>query len=350
MIDPFLPCLCFQVDLGKLEIPFTSKTPTRDQDVLPAALHVSQAVLQKRSQLVRSYSSVPAVVQGVNCLPASDWADSLHGPLTAALLLVTVTSVSIATISCSNGVQLVTVAGSVQAFAAWMLLMHMGRLPVQGRPLDRGVGIPYWFQKLWGCCQVFIDLILQLLITLLSLVNLLIPAEMLALLAGICCSCCFKPTKNGDSPLLNSPYGSSGCCCSSAGDRAGSNSGGENTGDCNINVGDPRHASVSSWLDPFGNAVAAAANRAGTASLSAAAAGALAAISTHAAQVYKRTGTIPCKCKFDGTELDQPNPGQIRSVTDAATELLAMAAAAELQYIRAAAADLLKQAGEHSKT
>lgn len=117
---------------------------------LPAQSAVSHALLQRRCELVASHSSLPAVVQGANCLSVSDWVDSLQGYLAGALMLVALASISIATIACSNGVQLVTIAGALQAFFAWGLLLHIARLPTLPEAPSAGVGWPWLLQRAWG--------------------------------------------------------------------------------------------------------------------------------------------------------------------------------------------------------
>jgi hypothetical protein len=85
--------------------------------------------LRKRSQLISSHSSLPAIVQGVECRSASDWIRSLQAPFVFLLACVAVVAVTFATISCSNGVFLVAISGMVQAYAAWAILLYTEQLP-----------------------------------------------------------------------------------------------------------------------------------------------------------------------------------------------------------------------------
>jgi hypothetical protein len=101
-----------QVSLTTLDdIRLTSRSSPLGRTAQPAESRISHAVLQSRCELVSSHSSLPAVVQGVNCLGVSDWIGSLQSCLAGTLLLVALGSIIIATIACSNGVQLVTIAG-----------------------------------------------------------------------------------------------------------------------------------------------------------------------------------------------------------------------------------------------
>lgn len=129
-------------------------------------------------------------MQGVNCLGVSDWVGSLQGCLAGTLLLVATSIIIIATIACSNGVQLVTFAGALQAFAAWGLLLQISRLPTAPTPPSGGVGWPWLLQKAWRVFGLLCDMLLSWLITLASLFNMLmpIPAEVFVLLDGLCCS------------------------------------------------------------------------------------------------------------------------------------------------------------------
>ena len=87
---------------------------------------VSQNALQTRHELLQAHSSVPAVVRPVNCTRfiIDMWLVFISGFLVAAA------GITVGTIACSNGVFLVIIAGAVQAFAAWTLLVHVGRIQV----------------------------------------------------------------------------------------------------------------------------------------------------------------------------------------------------------------------------
>lgn len=85
--------------------------------------------LQRRSQLVANHSSLPAIVEGVECMSAATWVYELMRPLKIWLIVVGMTAAAVSTIACSKGVFLVVISGAVQALAAWALLLHTDRLP-----------------------------------------------------------------------------------------------------------------------------------------------------------------------------------------------------------------------------
>ena len=87
---------------------------------------VSQNALQTRHELLQAHSSLPAVVRPVNFgrFFIDMWLVFMMGFVVAAA------GITIGTIACSNGVFLVTIAGAVQAFAAWTLLVHVGRIQI----------------------------------------------------------------------------------------------------------------------------------------------------------------------------------------------------------------------------
>jgi hypothetical protein len=110
----------------------------------------SEYALQTRLELLTAHSSLPAVLRPVHCerFFIDVWVVCMMGFLVAAAGII------IGTIACSNGVFLVTIAGVVQAFAAWTLLVHVGRIPT--RPaLPTGLWFTIlnttfpWVQVMW---------------------------------------------------------------------------------------------------------------------------------------------------------------------------------------------------------
>ncbi|WIA20534.1 hypothetical protein OEZ85_004929 [Tetradesmus obliquus] len=109
--------------------------PWKPQLSRPANLpnNAGRSYLRNRAELVMQHSSLPAIVQGVECPPAQSWMRSQLLPLGFIVCLVTLVSIIFATISCSNGVFLVAIAGLVQAYAACALLLHFEQLPLVAR-------------------------------------------------------------------------------------------------------------------------------------------------------------------------------------------------------------------------
>lgn len=119
--------------------------------------------LQHRSQLVSNNSSLPAIVEGVQCLSAADWVNSLMTPLIAWVMVCGLVATIVSTIACSNGVFLVAVSGLVQALGAWAMLLQLDRLPEHagdmsilgpGWLLWRIVGWTVWL--IWSLFELFL--------------------------------------------------------------------------------------------------------------------------------------------------------------------------------------------------
>lgn len=118
--------------------------------------------LQRRSQLVHNHSSLPAIVQGIECFSAAEWVDRVMDPVKRCVALVGITAVVIATIACSKGVFLVAVCGAVQSFAAWALLLHTDRLPERDVDKETRPSV-HWqlgYKGLLACCWL-LDVLLR---------------------------------------------------------------------------------------------------------------------------------------------------------------------------------------------
>jgi hypothetical protein len=81
-----------------------------------------------RNELVQSHSSLPAIVEGIQTISATDWVQAPMKPLIIWLIGAGVAAAVISTIACSNGVFLVAIAGAVQALGAWALMLHVDQL------------------------------------------------------------------------------------------------------------------------------------------------------------------------------------------------------------------------------
>jgi type IV secretory pathway VirB2 component (pilin) len=123
----------------------------------------SSSYLRNRAQLVNNYSSLPAIVQPVQCPAPSHWVRTLLGPLGFIIACVAIVAVTFATISCSNGVFLAAISGLVQAYGAWALLLHVEQKPVVQQVHYK----PAWRSQ-WGPLGDVAGSLCQLLVTLIS--------------------------------------------------------------------------------------------------------------------------------------------------------------------------------------